>query len=220
MPEPKNITQNEQKCFLSGVQQKTNKQKPKKTTKPFNSPKKMFKTMKIILMWFSFTNGVPYWRKITTLLKTDDNSVLRSWMKLWARKLIALILPMHVCMLSHFSRDRLCATLWTAAHQALLSTGFSRQEHRSGLPFPSPNTVYHCSIISYSIRRLIINLFWSGKNSPRTACGWQQACRSLSNGYRMEVTVLLSRLLSFKAQSEIFLSFTTASWQHTSCWRW
>ena len=30
------------------------------------------------------------------------------------------------------------ATPWTAAHQAPLSIGFSRQEHWSGLPFPSP----------------------------------------------------------------------------------
>ena len=29
-------------------------------------------------------------------------------------------------------------TSWTAAHQAPLSTGFSRQEYWSGLPFPSP----------------------------------------------------------------------------------
>ena len=41
-------------------------------------------------------------------------------------------------MLSHFSRVRLCATPWTAAHQAPPSLGFSRQEHWSGLPFPSP----------------------------------------------------------------------------------
>ena len=27
---------------------------------------------------------------------------------------------------------------WTVAYQAPLSMGFSRQEHRSGLPFPSP----------------------------------------------------------------------------------
>ena len=32
----------------------------------------------------------------------------------------------------------LCATLWTAAHQAPLFLGFSRQEYWSGLPFPSP----------------------------------------------------------------------------------
>ena len=41
-------------------------------------------------------------------------------------------------MLSHFSRVRLFAILWTVAHQASLSTGFSRQEYWSGLPFPSP----------------------------------------------------------------------------------
>ena len=41
-------------------------------------------------------------------------------------------------LLSRFSRVRLCVTPWTAAHQAPLSLGFSRQEHWSGLPFPSP----------------------------------------------------------------------------------
>ena len=41
-------------------------------------------------------------------------------------------------LLSHFSCVRLCATPEMAAHQAPLSLGFSRQEHWSGLPFPSP----------------------------------------------------------------------------------
>ena len=41
-------------------------------------------------------------------------------------------------MLSHFSHVRLCVTPQTAAHQAPPSLGFSRQEHWSGLPFPSP----------------------------------------------------------------------------------
>ena len=45
---------------------------------------------------------------------------------------------MLLLLLSHFSRVRLCATPWTAAHQAPPSLGFSRQEHWSGLPFPSP----------------------------------------------------------------------------------
>ena len=36
------------------------------------------------------------------------------------------------------SRVRLFATLWTVAHHAPLSMGFSRQEYWSGLPFPSP----------------------------------------------------------------------------------
>ena len=42
------------------------------------------------------------------------------------------------CVLSHFSFVRLCVALWTVAHQAPLSKGFSRQESWSGLPFPSP----------------------------------------------------------------------------------
>ena len=33
---------------------------------------------------------------------------------------------------------RLFATPWTAAYQAPLSMGFSRQEYWSGLPFPPP----------------------------------------------------------------------------------
>ena len=45
---------------------------------------------------------------------------------------------MLLLLLSHFSCVRLCATPQTASHQAPLSLGFSRQEHWSGLPFPSP----------------------------------------------------------------------------------
>ena len=41
-------------------------------------------------------------------------------------------------LLSCFSCVWLCATPETAAHQAPLSLGSSRQEHWSGLPFPSP----------------------------------------------------------------------------------
>ena len=48
------------------------------------------------------------------------------------------ILMLMLLLLSHFSRVWLCVTLWTAAHQAPLSLGFSRQEYWNGLPFPSP----------------------------------------------------------------------------------
>ena len=44
----------------------------------------------------------------------------------------------HVCLLSRFSRVRLLATLWTTAHQAPLSMGFSRREYWSGFPCPPP----------------------------------------------------------------------------------
>ena len=41
-------------------------------------------------------------------------------------------------VLSRFSYVQLFVTPWTVARQAPLSVGFSREEHWSGLPFPSP----------------------------------------------------------------------------------
>ena len=41
-------------------------------------------------------------------------------------------------LLSHFSHVWLCAIPQAAAYKAPPSLGFSRQEHWSGLPFPSP----------------------------------------------------------------------------------
>ena len=40
------------------------------------------------------------------------------------------------CGAKSLSRVQLCATLWTIAHQAPLSMGFSRQEYWSGCPPP------------------------------------------------------------------------------------
>ena len=51
---------------------------------------------------------------------------------------LKFLLPTLLLLLSRFSRVRLCVTPETAAHQASPSLGFSRQEHWSGLPFPSP----------------------------------------------------------------------------------
>ena len=49
-------------------------------------------------------------------------------------------------MLSRFSRVRLFVTPWTVGCQAPLSMGFSRQEHWSGLPCPSPGDLPHPGI--------------------------------------------------------------------------
>ena len=46
--------------------------------------------------------------------------------------------PVDSMLLSCFSHVRLCAIPQTAAHHAPSSLGFSRQEHWSRLPFPSP----------------------------------------------------------------------------------
>ena len=60
---------------------------------------------------------------------------------------------MLLLLLSRFSHVWLCATPEMAAYQALLSLGFSRQEHQSGLPFPSPmheseKWKWSCSVVS------------------------------------------------------------------------
>ena len=47
---------------------------------------------------------------------------------------------------SSFNCAQLFATAWTAAHQAPLSMGFSRQGYWSGLPFPFPGDLPHPAI--------------------------------------------------------------------------
>ena len=59
-------------------------------------------------------------------------------------------------LLSCFSRVRLCAAPEMAAYQAPLSLGFSRQEHWSGLPFPSPmheseKWKWSCSVVCLTL---------------------------------------------------------------------
>ena len=59
------------------------------------------------------------------------------WPRVKANRICVSFLLL-LLLLSRFSQVRLCATPEMAAHQAPLSLGFSRQEHWSGLPFPSP----------------------------------------------------------------------------------
>ena len=59
--------------------------------------------------------------------------IFRYHLGIFIRGMLLLLL-----LLSCFSRVQLCATPQTAAHQAPRSLEFSRQEHWSGLPFPSP----------------------------------------------------------------------------------
>ena len=50
---------------------------------------------------------------------------------------LKLVTSFYLLLLSRFSRVKLCATPETAAHQVPPYLGFSRQEHWSGVPFPS-----------------------------------------------------------------------------------
>ena len=83
-------------------------------------------------------------------------------------------------LLSRFSRVRLCATPETAAHQAPPSLGFPRQEHWSGLPFPSPareseRWKWSHLVVSDSSRR-------HGLQPTRLLCPWDFPGKSTGVG--------------------------------------
>ena len=68
-----------------------------------------------------------------------------------------------VCALSRSSRVWLFVTLWSLAHQAPLSLGFSRQEHWSGLPCPPPGDLPDQGISYICISYL---LHWQAASLP------------------------------------------------------
>ena len=76
------------------------------------------------------------------------------------------------CMLSHFSCVRLFGTLWTVAHQAPLSMGFSRQVYWSGLPFPPPDSLPEPEIEPASL----VSLAWHACSLPLAPPGKPYYC--------------------------------------------
>jgi len=90
----------------------------------------------LILVWFliSFPHVSRAWIRVYSrqaFLVYSAKETMRPFYGTWGTTLLLLLL-------SRFSRVRLCATPEMAAHQAPPSLGVSRQEHWSGLPFPSP----------------------------------------------------------------------------------
>ena len=81
-------------------------------------------------------------------------------LSLWVSPIVLLLL----LLLSRFSRVWLCAIPWTAAHRAPLSWGFSRQEHWSGLPFPSPTDA--CMLSRFSRVRLCVTPWTAAHQAP------------------------------------------------------
>ena len=73
-----------------------------------------------LLMWWDYHKGSSH----TQLLTVPKSHPMQ-----WVEPCVCVC----VCTQLH-----LFATPWTAAHQASLSMGFSRQEYWGGLPFPSP----------------------------------------------------------------------------------
>ena len=82
-------------------------------------------------------------------------------------------------LLSHFSRVRLCVTIWTAACQAPLSVGFSRQGYWSGLPCPLPGDLPNPGIEPRSLVFQADSLLLSHQGSPILCVSSVQFSRSV-----------------------------------------
>ena len=93
-------------------------------------------------------------------------------------------------LLSHFSCVRLRATPGTAAHQAPLSLGFSRQEYRNGLPFPSP--MHACMLSRFSCVQLCVTL-WTAAH--RLLCPWDSPCKNTGVGCHFLLQCMHAKLL-------------------------
>ena len=99
--------------------------------------------------------------KIPGVIKLWDHNCLKeqiTWIDTCGNLLLLL--------LSRFSYVRLCATPQTAAHQAPPSLGFSRQEHRSGLPFPSLMHESEVKVKSLSLVRLLATPWTAAHQAP------------------------------------------------------
>ena len=83
-------------------------------------------------------------------------------------------------VLSRFSRVRLLVAPWIVAHQASLATGFSRQEHWSGLPFPTPEDLLNPGMEPTSLTSLVLAVeFIYHLGRPSEGWRWWRICPQL-----------------------------------------
>ena len=113
------------------------------------------------------------------------------------------------------SRVRLLATPWTAAYQAPLSMGFSRQEYWSGVPSPSPNSkidlfTYRNPINNKSVqfsRSVMSNSLRPHRRQPtRLPRPWDSPGKNTGVGCHF-----LLQCMKVKSESEIAQSCPTLS---------
>ena len=88
-------------------------------------------------------------RKLTLFFSTNKWHKESAWEKGKCLKLQKTCYILHAVLLQSYLT--LC-NLWTVAHQAPLSMGFSRQEYWSGLPCPPPGDLPNPEIESVSLR--------------------------------------------------------------------
>ena len=105
------------------------------------------------------------------------------------------------CVLSHFSCFQLFVTLWTVAHQAPLSVGFSRQEYWSELPCPPPG-----DLPSPGIERASLTSPALGGGSFTTRATWEAPTRKFAPNARAGWAVL--EVLAWR---EVDLSLSSVS---------
>ena len=75
---------------------------------------------------------------------------------------------------SSLSRVRIFVTPWTVADQAPSSMGFSRQEHWSGLPFPSPGDLSDAGLEPGSSALQADALPSKPPGKPAVSAGWRE----------------------------------------------
>ena len=122
-------------------------------------------------------------------------------------------------LLSHFSRVWLCATPQTAAHQAPPSLGFSRQEHCSGLPFPSPmheseKWKWSRSVVSDPQRP-------HGLQPSRLLRLWDIPGKSTGVGYHcLDVSLFKPKTVCFLLIFPFYMAKTVDCPQNKTCKKW
>ena len=98
-----------------------------------------------------------------------------------------------------FSHGRLCVTLWTVAHQASLSMGFSRQ-FSSGLPFPPPGDLPNPGIKPESLMSLAL----AGRFFT-TSATWEAPCNQhLAGKSCLWERVLCRKTICFVTLSKLY----------------
>ena len=120
------------------------------------------------------------------------------------------------CMLSRFSRVQLFATPWTAAHQAPLSMGFSRQEYWSGLPCPPPGGLPDPGIESSSLMSPAL-----ARGFFTTSATWEAQLHTLSRS-KTVASKPLHTLLHYSSAcgiSSIHCTICSIQCKHETCCR-
>ena len=107
---------------------------------------------------------------------------------------------MYVLYVQSFSRVQLFVTSWTVAIQAPLSMEFSRQEYRSGLPFPPPGDP-PCPGIKWESLSL---LRWQA--SSLYQCHWEALVVCISSVQSLSATLCAP----WTAAHQAFLSITNS----------